>query len=369
MLSSNAVRAAQSKGLHRQPSRSWGLPACEILHRNWLFWAIYCSDKQVAFRSGRPSAIDDDNISAHLPHSAPTGSTADVEIFRAIVKLAQICSQISKRLMSVKAFQQPASDFLASVVDLHTQLEQFHESLSVDWRPGTPITPSQHGLSSPRLIQIIYLHFAYYGSLIATHVLLTYPWMSGRFREDSSLSFWRQQNLSSATVADAARNIIMNTRALKVDAATPAFLAFYYPILSHITLFIHVLKYSSLSTTDSDIALLDTCAGHFGFMEYITSSEFSFPFVRESATLARATIKRAREIQSERTTVGIQNGASNGMWSGESTQMGQRGPDASDSSFMQTPHMSDALWDEVSVRNSRKDNLAIFCGPPFALLT
>lgn len=270
-------------------------------------------------------------------------------MFRAIVKLAQICSQISKRLMSVKAFQQPPSEFLASVVDLRTQLEQFHNSLAADWRPGTHITPSQHGISSPRLTQILYLHFAYYGSLIATHVLLTYPWMSGRFRGDSSVSFRSQQNLASATVADAARNIITGTKALELDAATPAFLAFYYPILSHINLFIHILNYSNLSTTESDIALLDTCAGHFGYMEYTTSSELSFPFVRESAALARATIKRAREIQSERNTAGIQSRANDFMESGESTQMDYRQPDASELSFTQISDMPDALWDEVSV--------------------
>jgi hypothetical protein len=55
MLCSSAARLAQSKGLHRQPSRQWKLPAAEVLHRNWTFWAVYCLEKYIALRSGRPS--------------------------------------------------------------------------------------------------------------------------------------------------------------------------------------------------------------------------------------------------------------------------------------------------------------------------
>ena len=58
MMCANAARVAQAKGLHRQPSRTWNLPETEILHHNWLFWAIYCCEKQIAQRCGRPSVID-----------------------------------------------------------------------------------------------------------------------------------------------------------------------------------------------------------------------------------------------------------------------------------------------------------------------
>ena len=350
MLCSNAVRMAQSKGLHRQPSKSWGLPECEILHRTWLFWAIYCCDKQIAFRSGRPSAIDDDNISCKVPTKLPTGSTADVEIFTAMVRHAQISSQISKRLMSVKAFQQSPTEFLASVSDLHAQLQQFRESLPTAWRPGTPIMPSDWPGSGARVTQMLYLHFAYYGSLIATNVLLTYPWISGRFGSESDPSFRGQANLSSLTVANAARNIILNTRAIEINAATPAFLAFYYPILSHINLFIFVLRHTSLATVDSDVALLDTCAGHFAYMEYTTSSELAFPFVRDAAALARNTVKRARETHNSRNGVGASNAETEAIGNGYVRRHDNAMGDASSSSCHELPDFPDAVLDEVSLR-------------------
>jgi hypothetical protein len=55
MLCSNAMRLACSKGLHRQAATSWGMTEQEICHRNWTFWGIYCLEKHIACRSGRPS--------------------------------------------------------------------------------------------------------------------------------------------------------------------------------------------------------------------------------------------------------------------------------------------------------------------------
>lgn len=51
----SAVRLAQTKGLHRQPPSNWELSQDEVLHRSWLWWAIYVHERQVTHRSGRPS--------------------------------------------------------------------------------------------------------------------------------------------------------------------------------------------------------------------------------------------------------------------------------------------------------------------------
>ena len=39
---------------------------------------------------------------------------------------------------------------------------------------------------------------------------------------------------------------------------------------------------------------MDVVVGHFGLLEYKTASEFSFPFPRETVSLARAVVNRAR---------------------------------------------------------------------------
>jgi hypothetical protein len=55
MLCTNAARVAQAKGLHRRPADTWNLSKHDELHFSWLFWAIYCCEKHIAHRSGRPS--------------------------------------------------------------------------------------------------------------------------------------------------------------------------------------------------------------------------------------------------------------------------------------------------------------------------
>ena len=55
MLCANATRLAQAKGLHRRPAKAWNLSTHDELHHTWLFWAIYCCEKHIAYRSGRPS--------------------------------------------------------------------------------------------------------------------------------------------------------------------------------------------------------------------------------------------------------------------------------------------------------------------------
>ncbi len=55
MLISNTVRLAQAKGLYTIPSAPWKLSDSELQSRNLLFWIIYVYEKQISFRSRRPS--------------------------------------------------------------------------------------------------------------------------------------------------------------------------------------------------------------------------------------------------------------------------------------------------------------------------
>lgn len=50
-----------------------------------------------------------------------------------------------------------------------------------------------------------------------------------------------------------------------------------------INLFVSILKYPSSPAAQSDVALLDSAAGHIGHMKFITANEQAFPFTREVA--------------------------------------------------------------------------------------
>lgn len=62
-----------------------------------------------------------------------------------------------------------------------------------------------------------------------------------------------------------------------------------------INLFVSILIKPTSAAAQSDVALLDIAAGHFGNMEFMTSNELAFPFTREVAAMARATVKAAKE--------------------------------------------------------------------------
>lgn len=291
-LSTLAARMAQGKGLHRQPAKSWRLPESEILQRNWLWWTIYCLDKQVAFRSGRPSAIDDDNISADIPTAAPPGSTIDVNVLTYIIRHAQISTQISSRIMSVRAFNQSVPDLINTVRDVHRQLEELKQSLPPDFQIDEDVLPNQERQSTSRLTHLVYIRFALYGSIMAAHIPFFYPWIAARLRTaETSAALDEQIALSSAAVAAAAPKIILTLRSLTIDVSVPAWLAFYYPMYAHINMFVQVLKNPKSASAASDLALLDVCAGHFGHVDFVTSSEISFPFAKESASLAYKVVR------------------------------------------------------------------------------
>ena len=79
-----------------------------------------------------------------------------------------------------------------------------------------------------------------------------------------------------------------------------------------INLFIHILKFPTLSSARSDVALLDVIAGHFGHMDFVTSGELSFPFARHVATLARQIVQNAPQtvdnsITTEHTSLNLGN--------------------------------------------------------------
>lgn len=53
MLCLSAMKLAESKGLHRQPSTAWNLSESAVQSRGNLWWAIYIYERHIAFRSGR----------------------------------------------------------------------------------------------------------------------------------------------------------------------------------------------------------------------------------------------------------------------------------------------------------------------------
>jgi hypothetical protein len=68
----------------------------------------------------------------------------------------------------------------------------------------------------------------------------------------------------------------------------------FSPLVALVNLFIYILKYPTLPTADSDIALMHIAVGHFGRLEF-ASADQAFPFARDVTSLASVMVRKARE--------------------------------------------------------------------------
>lgn len=301
MMCANAVRLAQAKGLHRQPSRSLNLSEIEVMHRNWLFWAIFCLEKLIAFRSGRPSAIDDDNISCEIPTQAPPGSTIDVQFFRHAVKAGQVVAEMGRRLCSVRALRQSPTDIIDAANDILQTTLAWRDDVGADFQtPGKSINAASLR-PNVRPLHIIYLQLLYYSSIQFTYAVFAFPWVGSILGLEKHPCFQEEAPIRAAQVAEASRMLILIAKSMDLDAAMPQWASFYFPMAGLTNLFVYILNSPDLSSSSSsssalllaDVALLDVAAGHFSHMEYLTASQRGSVFTREVAALARATVERA----------------------------------------------------------------------------
>ncbi|KXH49698.1 hypothetical protein CNYM01_01552 [Colletotrichum nymphaeae SA-01] len=160
-LSSVASRLAQSIGLNCAPPPEWSLSDVEKKERNRVFWAVYCLDKSIALRCGRPAVICDEEISCTFPRGidlAHTGSATtvtetgqgelDVDFFRYFTKLARIGGDISRSLYSASALFMPISRLVPALNRLLQDLERWLESIPIKVRPALT-TIFVHVVSNP----------------------------------------------------------------------------------------------------------------------------------------------------------------------------------------------------------------------------
>ncbi|KAH7013830.1 fungal-specific transcription factor domain-containing protein [Ilyonectria destructans] len=293
MLISSATRLAQSKGLHLAPPRSLQASSEELLERQSLWWTLYSYEKHLAYRSGRPSAIDDDYISCPIPTTLKRGSNVSLEFVAKTIAHAQISSAVAKQLNTAKAMRDSPETILGHIQDLDNQLQEWRESLGPLFRTQAPF--KTHGLPpGTQVFHLLYLHFSYYALVIAVHGVFCYPWNRPDLQNSTNPEIHAQIRKSTEAVADASRQIILGVQRLEITACVPVWVTFYFPLVGLINMFICVLKNPLSPSTASDLSLMDIVVGHFGYMEFISSSELEFPFPREIASYARNLVKQAR---------------------------------------------------------------------------
>lgn len=245
-------------------------------------------------------------MSTPIPSEVPLDSNMDLDLVTLAVHHAKICSRISREILSTQARKLSAYELHTVVKDLDQQLKSLLDEFSPSLRIATLAQPSEEVYPVSRRIHALYLHFSIYGSLMAIHSHFFHPWQSSRFlNHDADTILDAQIAFSSNTVAEAARKILLALRTVTTNVSTPTWLAVSYPIYAHLSLFIYLLKYPTLTTASADLGLLDICAGHFGYIDFMTSSEISISLPRESVNFAAEVVKLAKRKQDKNKTASL----------------------------------------------------------------
>ncbi|KNB20072.1 hypothetical protein FOXG_17306 [Fusarium oxysporum f. sp. lycopersici 4287] len=302
-LSSIAYRLAQSLGLNCHPQPGWGLSEDEIQERNRVFWVIYCLDKTIALRCGRPSMIHDDEISCCFPRGVqiarspgtgldPQENSPMFDFFLCFTRLSRICGIISRRLYSATALYSSSSHLLSILDQLLQDLESWRRTIPTEIQPGKPLRwkCNTRGLSQ---MQLVVLHSSYYYVLCAVCRRFTPLFI---YNEESA-----QDSIPPkihTTHIEAARSIVLLTKHLDVESFTPVWLVFYYPLTALTTIFLHVISNPFNESTQNDIALMEVIIGFFGRLEYVTSGEAAFTKMTELVRQARSVTDNATRAHS-----------------------------------------------------------------------
>ncbi|KAH8596956.1 fungal-specific transcription factor domain-containing protein [Bisporella sp. PMI_857] len=275
-----AIRASHSIGLHKRGS-GFNLNPVEIEQRKRVFWIGYMLDKDICLRSGRPPVQDDDDMNVELPSEDPEDNIGNipladgkgkVNLFRLMCEFATIESKVYKQLYSVKASKQSDGELLNTIGELDHQLEEWKDSIPVDFRPEHEIKASH----TPLILHVVVLHFAYYNCLTTIHRMSIHHgyWTS-------RLSNYAIQGLnakplnprvfsSAALCVSAARASIHLIKYVPQGDFSCVWLILYFPVSALVTLFGNILQNPQDPRARSDVRLMNLVVS---FLSMLNSDE------------------------------------------------------------------------------------------------
>lgn len=280
-----AIRLAHSVGLHKRGS-GFGLNEAESEQRKRVFWIAYMLDKDICLRSGRPPAQDDDDMNVELPSENPPDNVGNIpltseqiagdkqgrktiNLFRLLCTFAQIQSGVYKQLYSVKASKQSDGELLNTIGELDAQLEEWKDSIPLDFRPEHEIN-STH---TPLILQIVVLHFAYYNCLTTIHRMSVHHGYWTNRLSDFAVQGLNSRPLnprvfmSAALCVNAARTSIGLIRYIPQGDYACVWLILYYPVSALVTLFANILQNPQDTRARSDLRLMSSVVSFLTMLE------------------------------------------------------------------------------------------------------
>ena len=268
-----AARLAHGLGLHRW-LEGYGLSQAELEQRRRVFWIIYIVDKSFCLRSGRPTAISEEDIGVDLPNELPTPDFVNLppifsefSILRHKCTLAIIEAKIYSELYSAQSATRSANERLLSISRLDKELQEWKDLVPVEIRP-------EHEMRSQfqTIFPVMMLHFVYYHTLMTIHRVSVHHGSWTAADNVTKVDVESQANpaapfhlnprvfASYALCLSAARSVVIITsnflNAGKASSSSMLWIALYYPLTACLTLFAHVIQSPLDPRSDGDLELL-----------------------------------------------------------------------------------------------------------------
>ncbi|OBT44738.1 hypothetical protein VE00_05331, partial [Pseudogymnoascus sp. WSF 3629] len=267
LLVASAIRLSHSIGLHKRGS-GFNLNPIEIEQRKRVFWIGYMLDKDICLRFGRPPVQDDDDMNVELPSAVPEDNIGNipladgkgkVNLFRLMCEFSTIVSKVYTQLYSTRASKQSDGELLNTIGELDQQLEEWKDSIPIDFRPEHEIKASH----TPLILHVVVLHFGYYNCLTTIHRMSIHHgyWTS-------RLSNFAIQGLNSrplnprvfssaALCVSSARASIHLVKYVPQGDFSCVWLILYYPVSALMTLFGNILQNPQDPRARSDVRLMN----------------------------------------------------------------------------------------------------------------
>lgn len=229
---------------------------------------------------------------------------------------AQISSQIATAIARMRSSNPNIDEVIRIIANLDQKLQAWRAQLPdyIDFEKPFDADRLPASLSSHHFF---YLAFSYYGSLMAIHSIIVQPWNALAIQVCCNQRDQLRQQIqrSSDILLGSSRKIIQQLPHVKIEPSThkwyeqpPKFrfrtlvlgtnlfcyrLTLTFPLNAVFNLFVQVLQNPTHATTDSDINLIYTAAGHYSYLEYLSPDQ-KFPFVGELANMARKAVFEAK---------------------------------------------------------------------------
>lgn len=215
-----------------------------------------------------PSEDPPDNI-GNIPLADGKGK---LNLFRLMCTFAIIESKVYKQLYSVKASKQTDGELLNTIGELDKELEQWKDSIPLDFRPEHEIKATH----TPLILHVVVLHFGYYNCLTTIHRMSVHHgyWTS-------RLSNFAIQGLnarplnprvfmSAQLCVQAARASIHLLKYIPKGDSSCVWMVIYFPVTALVTLFANILQNPQDTRSRSDLKLMNLVVN---FLSMLSSDE------------------------------------------------------------------------------------------------